>query len=492
MVDPGSTDLFFSDYFGVEPEVLARYGAFDISVVADLPLFIDPFLIFHSERPEYQGLHRQVLEYLLFLRDKASAGLDPHQIANWYCFKEVKQNWLGFTAFGNRGSGLGMKFATSLRGAFGEGLSSFGEETITAGSHLEKLALIAPGVGRDNISDFTTNLIKDYLLEFTQRFALEHLHPDQRSSFPVTRAAFDYVTESWQTRTYVLPRLDDDFVLLTPTDLLTRDDTWINHNDMVGRLTRLPAAISDGQLRAQINNYLTKTLGTHPSRDEIKQASVRIINEFPELIDYYIKSREASGDQAVAHSATRVSTTQDLLVHQVRSVIEGLIRETGFYSTVPSSYEEALSRVMMLKQFIEDKDGYRLINPGRDRRPSREADVQLLFGLVWMGSRLDVNREVNNGRGPVDFKVSFGAHDKGLVEFKLASNSQLKRNLQHQVGIYEKANDTRRSIKVIVYYTAAEQRKVEGILTELNLSASESVVVIDARADNKPSASKAS
>jgi hypothetical protein len=31
-----------------------------------------------------------------------------------------------------------------------------------------------------------------------------------------------------------------------------------------------------------------------------------------------------------------------------------------------------------------------------------------------------VNREVNNGRGPVDFKVSEGAADTSLVHFKLA------------------------------------------------------------------------
>ncbi|MET3595347.1 hypothetical protein ABID26_004759 [Mesorhizobium shonense] len=34
------------------------------------------------------------------------------------------------------------------------------------------------GVGRDNISDFTTNLIKDYLCRYTEKFAAEHLLPD--------------------------------------------------------------------------------------------------------------------------------------------------------------------------------------------------------------------------------------------------------------------------------------------------------------------------
>lgn len=51
-------ELFFSQRFGVEPSVLEEYGAFDISVASDLPLFIDPFLLFNSPKSEYQALHR--------------------------------------------------------------------------------------------------------------------------------------------------------------------------------------------------------------------------------------------------------------------------------------------------------------------------------------------------------------------------------------------------------------------------------------------------
>jgi hypothetical protein len=38
-------DLYFSDHFQIKPQELEKYGAFNISLVADLPLFIDPFLI---------------------------------------------------------------------------------------------------------------------------------------------------------------------------------------------------------------------------------------------------------------------------------------------------------------------------------------------------------------------------------------------------------------------------------------------------------------
>jgi hypothetical protein len=108
-------ELYFSQYFNLPREVLDEYGAFDISVASDLPLFIDPFLLFHSDKPEYQALHESILTYLRFLRDKAAGGsLNPSLIASWYQFKEVKQNWLGFTVLGNGGHGLGRDFAVAL------------------------------------------------------------------------------------------------------------------------------------------------------------------------------------------------------------------------------------------------------------------------------------------------------------------------------------------------------------------------------------------
>ena len=55
----GDIDIYFSQYFDVDPDVLEDYGAFDISVVSDLPLFVDPFLLFNSDDADYQQLHER-------------------------------------------------------------------------------------------------------------------------------------------------------------------------------------------------------------------------------------------------------------------------------------------------------------------------------------------------------------------------------------------------------------------------------------------------
>ena len=91
----------------------------------------------------------------------------------------------------------------------------------------------------------------------------------------------------------------------------------------------------------------------------------------------------------------------------------------------------------------------------------------------------------------VDFKASNGSADQTLIEFKLASNPQLRRNLQNQVEIYKKANRTDNVIKVILYFTLTEYERVMEILEDLKMTADEDIILIDARRDNKPSASKA-
>jgi hypothetical protein len=65
-------DIYFSDFFKVTHGVVERFGAFDISLVNDLPLFIDPFLLLNSRNPKYRHLHAQIIRYLSFLRDQST------------------------------------------------------------------------------------------------------------------------------------------------------------------------------------------------------------------------------------------------------------------------------------------------------------------------------------------------------------------------------------------------------------------------------------
>lgn len=264
--------IYFSDFFDASPASMRSYGAFDVSLINDLPMFIDPFLLFNSEKPEYRTLHNEMIKYLKFLRDKAiSSELDAGGMYSWFVFKEVRQNWLGFSLSGNRGHGLGPKFAKALHGNFNNTFKNFGEEKVPESPHFEKLTLFDTGVGKDNVSDFTTNLIKKYLLEYTEEFARQHIRRELTDDFAVQRAYFNYGTETWASKTYRLPAFMGDFVLLTPQDLLTKDDLWINQRDLVGDYNEIVDSIHNVQLRAEINNYFDRELSIILERKERKR-----------------------------------------------------------------------------------------------------------------------------------------------------------------------------------------------------------------------------
>jgi hypothetical protein len=459
--------VYFSDFFEVSDNSIEDYGAFNISLVADLPLFVDPFLLFNSKKPEYQRLHQSIIQYLTFLRDQSVQGpLDQGLLKAWYRFPEVRQNWFGFTVSGNRGSGLGTAFAEALHENINRIFADFGAEKVTKGSHLEKLCLIREGVGKDNISDFTTRLIQEYLLEYTQKFAKKHIDPRFLRTFAIEKIHFNYETEVWEPCRFDLPKFENDYVLLTPRDMLTKDDTWINKPDLIADFDQIPDAIPNEQLRAQINNYFRKILPKKPSAKEHNEAAFRTVQAFPELIDYYIKYKEQHGERAQSISSQKVASSKALYVEQFKKLIALLASESDFYHVPGNTYEEAHARLRFLKDVVENKGGHKIFW-SRGKPIEREEDVHILYRIAWFATPSDVSREVNDGRGPADFKISRGTADKSIIEFKLAKNTQLRRNLQKQAEIYGKASDAQKSIKVIVFFTGAERERVVKILKSL-------------------------
>lgn len=485
--------IYFSDFFGIAPAVVDDYGAFNVSLINDLPLFIDPFLLFDSDQAKYQALHDDIISYLKFLRDRAIANeLSEGNLSHWFLFKEVKQNWLGFSRTGNSGTGLGKNFGQSLGKNLKSVFREFGNETLTAGSHLEKLSLLDGGVGRDHLSDFTTNLIKGFLLDYTQSFAQIHLASHQKRLFRIEKVRFDYATQRWKDGSFELPYLsglNGDYVLLTPKEILTRDEAWINQGDLLDQFTHLRSSLPDDALRAQVNDHFYARINERSNEEEKRQAMLSTITEFHQLLDYYILRKERDAPQAHEISGEKVRDTQQQFVENVTALVTDFLAGTEFYGQ-GNSYEASLRRVHFLKRVIEKNDGYRLFYL-KGKPIKRESDLHTMFRLTWFATSYDVNSEVNNGRGPVDYKVSKGAKDQSLVEFKLASNTGLRRNLEHQVKIYEEANNTQSSIKVIMCFSDSEYLKVQNMLRDLKLHDKESVIVIDANSENKPSASTA-
>lgn len=323
-------------------------------------------------------------------------------------------------------------------------------------------------------------------MEYTQTFAGLYISPRYLHRYTVNHVEFNYNTRSWKNKEANLPTVNGDYALLVPKDILTKDDTWINKSDMINNFNEIVTSIPNDQLRAQLNEYFLRALPADATKKESDKAIVKTINNHPEFIDYFIKFKEDHGYQAIQASSLKVKETEILFNHNVKELVD-LLTQAGFYNQGTKSLNEAYQRVLYLKQVIEHNDGYRIFYVNGEPI-NREKDLQILYRLTWYATDCDVNSEVNNGRGPADYKISKGKRDQTLVEFKLASNSKLKHNLKHQVKVYEAANQTEQSIKVILYFTDRELEKISEILRELNLSQDKFLVTIDAR-PNKSSAS---
>lgn len=250
--------MFFSEYYGIDSSVVEHYGAVDISFVCDIPLFIDPMLIFNSEKEEYKKLHEEIIKYFHFLYQKACDGLSNKELKAWFEFNEVPNNWLGYSMSGNKGAALGKQYARFL---YKNIRFATNTNNITKSNHIEKIMLLYEGSGKDKISDLTVNLIKGFLCSYTEEFARKYLDKKYIKKFHVEKAYFNYETESFVSKEYELPYITSEkgkkeYVLLTPKDILREDEPAINRKDFLDSYDDVRSMIDNDSLRAYVNNYI--------------------------------------------------------------------------------------------------------------------------------------------------------------------------------------------------------------------------------------------
>lgn len=481
--------IYFSDVFNVKHSLVEKYGALDISLVCDNPAFVDPFLIFAN--PKYKKLHDFIVEYLKFLRNlalqKQGQALDNGSFNHYYKFPEVRQAWLGYSVDGNAGLGLGKDFGNSLYRNLHKIFSKFGTEEITESSHLEKLCLVEEGVGVDKISDFTLNLIKRFLLEYTSDFANQHLDKGLLSEFSVRKVDFDFKKGIWSDARFTLPFLEingkKEFVLLVPKEIITKEDTWISKNDFLENDTAIFSVIPGDELRAKINKYFYDNLQIklnkkkQAEKDYSKKsranALAKTVYEYPEILDYYIRLKEQKKNDALK---LHVADPESVNFFFDATTIQKEFATQSFKKL--SSFDDCVARIDYFKKTLESnsKDLY------LKGKPLQENQLRLMFKNVTYGSLFNYDSEVNNGRGPIDFIISYGSQDKTGLELKRASNSKLKKNLLNQSKVYQEDGNLKHVIKVIFFFSDTELERVNRVLKEINKQVdNQEIFLVDCR-----------
>ena len=489
----------FSEKFNVDPKLIDEYGAIDISLVADIPMFVDPILIFNSDNEKYKQLHENIIKFMHFLYKKSKESLSEKEIKTWFVFNEIYNNWFGFSMKGNKGLALDKEFGKLLYKNMPFVMENHG---ISKGLHVEKIMLIYPGSGKDKISDMTVNLIKGFLCEYTEEFAKKHIKENVKN-FYVDKAEFNYETETFVSKEYFLPYIinekgKEEFVLLTPKNILRADETAINRRDFLNNYNLVREVIDNDSLRVQVSNYIQKAIQEYHSRcnemkknpTEKEEENVRkkafgeISEQHPEIYDYYIKLKEISKLEIKSITSKEVAEQIVKFISNVKILSNKINSNSNIFNNAPNAYEESKRRIEWFKDVIENQDVYKIFYDSStgEKIIKYEEDLQRMFKLVWMQSVFKVDAETNNGRGPADFVVSYGSDDVCVIEFKLAENKKLKHVLK-QVNVYKAANRASDHIIAIFYFDDKEYERVIKILKELNKTEelSKTIFLVDCR-----------
>jgi hypothetical protein len=191
----------------------------------DIRLAIDPFLLWKSDLPEYQQLHKQLVDFLDQVRRAELTGRRPAGVSMLLRTSEAKELGLGYGTGTKAGSGIGPSLAVSIMDTY-RAVPQLIERGLT---HIEMLGLLVPKVAEDRVSDLTASILKRYFIDYTRQQA-------ESFSIPTSEFALDNVWDAerldWRVERTRLPYnpIDGSPILLPPLDML-RHLPWINYED---------------------------------------------------------------------------------------------------------------------------------------------------------------------------------------------------------------------------------------------------------------------
>jgi len=469
----------FSDVFNINYDDSCDW--FDPVLTVDTKLFIDPFQIYEREIGLFIGSHAEIISFFndVFSLIARTAGDTNHlfwrRASNLLIFPEVRELCLGYASGSVHGSGTGIGFskiiASSLWEAVLAGIDHF--------SHFEEIGILREGIGADRISDITANILRHRLCKYTSNICNEYNVATKH--FEYRRGIFSDL--KWRKHIFGLPiNPYNGFPILLCPKIFLRE---------------LPSISADNfwdYCYFNENEMLRDEFGSDITRRVDKKTIIDYARRHAALREKYIRHIEAEGTSPYDYSRDE----------------RGLIKwydETSLHcrsyplSLVFRTEKEFLSRIdLMISEFVnfvENNRGWSLLW-NDNKIPKTEEAAQLLFlGILkhyCKANNIDISKEVNIGRGPVDFKTSHGYAFRALLELKLARNGKFWNGLEKQLPKYQEAENVSIGYFVIIVQRETDFDRLKNIrkrVEELNKKTKYKIIpiIVDAQRE-PPSASR--
>ncbi|MGN6031270.1 MAG: hypothetical protein ACTHQE_06355 [Thermomicrobiales bacterium] len=210
----------FSDYFGLRG-TQTELDFVDVPLTTDLPLYVDPYALSLEEAEWFAVCNDLVVNFFELIVRCISEGEEQRARRLLLNLREPNDTHLGLSTGKPRGSGIGGMQSEQIF----ERLRL--SEAVQTGmlKDLADAELVIPGIGRDKISDMTTNIIRGPLLEYTKAQCLLHNIPMRRVPGGM---CWDPARGDWRSTYADLPIYETTRVLLVPKAAV-RHDLTIDH-----------------------------------------------------------------------------------------------------------------------------------------------------------------------------------------------------------------------------------------------------------------------
>lgn len=422
-----------SQFIRVSANKFDQTGAFDAILDVDSRLFIDPHLLPESGAPElaksYGKVKRRFRDILKLLSKSKQTGDSFWRAAlHHFYFPELEGLCIGYSAKSTRGSGMGPGLRRRILGTAKEIVDAGIEDT----EIFELVGLFESDVGPDRISDMVGRIVIDDLQKYTERI-LTSLKV-KTTTIPGT-----------QYRSIWNPHNGKPLILV-PADVL-RDLPIANDWSEIDVVCKFNEA-----LRNQVNRLIGNTWKQATravKKSELREVLLSKPEVLRDLIESYKRKPAATYDfdsdrsgEFIWFRASR-QYAKDFPLDLKVPPTQGFIDVEGTVRKICDKFKDLVEN-NALSSLLYDAKG----------KPKREEAAQKLFyGIAdayCESNNLDLSREANAGRGPVDFKVSKGYKGRVVVEAKLTSNPQLVHGFEVQIEEYQKAEKTKTAVYLVI------------------------------------------
>lgn len=286
----------FSQIYRLEKEQ-AELDFVDITPGCDLPLYLDPYALTTREDDWSEGAHHLLVSFFEELIRAIKNDERNRAIQILAHLGEPYETHLGVSKDGNRGRGVGGSQADQLY------LALRNSRAAKTGilEDISDFALFIPGIGRDKISDITTNVVRGALIEYTQ--AQCELHGVPMRSVP---SGFVWCQEQrdWKQDYVNLPVYEQEKILLVPK-YAVRYQVGVDHTRFRRmfvleflRLEHLRAGDSLVKVLKNKKGHITKRVVLKKTVDEYYPKDKDFLSKFsedhPEVLDRYRDSLKSA------------------------------------------------------------------------------------------------------------------------------------------------------------------------------------------------------